>query len=133
MYYHLSCVMRKPNFSYAKTKVQISFAVTAKLISTFVFTTRLAQFFFLNLKFQASVHLLQLHKPVYVRLGQKTLRPFFSCRSSFVSTSCTKMAVIPTIYFQVVCDHLPTPSYHQISIHLYYKPVIIGSCTEEFE
>ena len=30
-------VMRKPFFAYAKTKTQISFAVTAKLISAFVF------------------------------------------------------------------------------------------------
>ena len=29
--------MRKPVFAYAKTKTQISFAVTAKLISAFVF------------------------------------------------------------------------------------------------
>ena len=32
-FYHLSHVMRKPDFAYAKTKAQISFAVTAKLIS----------------------------------------------------------------------------------------------------
>ena len=42
-------------FAYAKTKVQISFAVTAKLISAFVFATRIVQFlFFLNPKFQAA-------------------------------------------------------------------------------
>ena len=42
-----------------KTKTQISFAVTAKLISVFVFATRIVQsLFFLNLKFQASSHLL---------------------------------------------------------------------------
>ena len=56
--------MRKPFFAYAKTKAQISFAVTAKLISAFVFATRIVQFMFLNLKFQASIHLLKLHKPV---------------------------------------------------------------------
>ena len=44
---YMSLVMRKP--AYAKTKTQISFAVTAKLISAFVFTTYLEQFlFFLN-------------------------------------------------------------------------------------
>ena len=32
--------MRKPAFAYAKTKTQISFAVTAKLISAFVFATQ---------------------------------------------------------------------------------------------
>ena len=45
--------------AYAKTKAQISFTVTAKLISAFVFATRIVQFlFFLNPKFQASSLLL---------------------------------------------------------------------------
>ena len=53
--YFMSCVVRKPIFANAKTKAQISFTVTAKLISTFVFATRIVQsLFFLNLKFQAS-------------------------------------------------------------------------------
>ena len=44
---------------YAKTKTQITFAVTAKLISTFVFATLIVHFlFFLNPKFQASSCLL---------------------------------------------------------------------------
>ena len=46
-------------FAYAKTKMQISFAVTAKLISTFVFATWMVQsLYFLNPNFQASSHLL---------------------------------------------------------------------------
>ena len=45
----MSRVMRKPVFAYAKTKTQISFAVTAKLISAFVFAIRIVQFlYFLN-------------------------------------------------------------------------------------
>ena len=36
-----SVAMRKPAFAYAKTKAQISFAVSAKLISAFVFATRI--------------------------------------------------------------------------------------------
>ena len=44
--------------AWAKTKVQISFAVTAKLISTFVFVTRIVRFlYFVNRKLQASNHL----------------------------------------------------------------------------
>ena len=44
-------------FAYAKTKAQISCAVTAQLISAFVFATREVQFlFFLIPKFQASSH-----------------------------------------------------------------------------
>ena len=49
--------MHKRNriFAYAKTKVQISFAVTATLISAFVFATCIVQFlFYLNPKFVAS-------------------------------------------------------------------------------
>ena len=43
-------------FAYAKTKTQISFAVTAKLISAFVFTTWIVEYlFFLNPKFQVSM------------------------------------------------------------------------------
>ena len=45
--------------AYAKTKTQISFVVTAKLISAFVFTNWVVQsLFLLNPKFQASRHLL---------------------------------------------------------------------------
>ena len=51
----------------AKTKAQISFAVTAKLISAFVFATRIVQFlFYLNPKFQASSSFLCLYRPVCV-------------------------------------------------------------------
>ena len=37
--HYMSHVMRKPVFAYAKTKTQISQAVSAWLISTFVFAT----------------------------------------------------------------------------------------------
>ena len=47
--------MRKPAFYIYKTKTQISFAVTAKLISAFVFASYIEQsLYFLNTKFQAS-------------------------------------------------------------------------------
>ena len=36
--------MRNRLFAYAKTKTQISFAVTAKLINAFVFATRIVQY-----------------------------------------------------------------------------------------
>ena len=67
---YMSRVMRKPFvfFAYAKTKTQISFAVTAKLICAFVFATRILQsFYFLNPKFQTSCHFLRLCSPVCVR------------------------------------------------------------------
>ena len=71
-------------FAYAKTKTQISFAVTAKLISAFVFATRKVQFlYYLNPKFQASNHLLWLYSPVCVGPGRKPRRPVFSERGSY--------------------------------------------------
>ena len=58
--------------AYAKTKAQIRFAVTAKLISAFVFATRIVQsLYFLNTKFHASSCLLLLCSPVCVGPGQK--------------------------------------------------------------
>ena len=49
---------KNQQFAYAKTKMQISFAITAKLISAFVFATWIVQnLFFLNTKFPASSHL----------------------------------------------------------------------------
>ena len=66
-------------FAYAKTKTQISFAVTAKLISVFVFATLIVQsLYFLNPEFQASSHLLWLYSSVCVRPGRKPRRPVFS-------------------------------------------------------
>ena len=72
--------MRKQGFfAYAKTKTQISFAVTAKLISAFVFATRIVQpLYYLNSKFQASSHLLWLYSPVGVGPGRKPLEDRFS-------------------------------------------------------
>ena len=55
------------NLHMRKQRPQISFAVTAKLISAFVFATQIVQSFFLNPKFQASSHLLSLHSSVCVR------------------------------------------------------------------
>ena len=42
--YMTRCTKKKKLSAYAKTKAQISFAVAAKLISAFVFTTRIVQF-----------------------------------------------------------------------------------------
>ena len=53
------CHEIKPLFAYAKTKSQISCAVTAQLISTLVFAVEIVQsLYFLNPKFQVSSHLL---------------------------------------------------------------------------
>ena len=59
------------------------FCICAKLISAFVFATRIVQsLFFLNPKFQASRQILLLYSPVCVGLGRKPRRPIFSQRGS---------------------------------------------------
>ena len=69
--------MRKPDFCICENK-------DAKLISVFVFATRIVQsLFFLNPKFQASSHLLWLYNLVCVGPGRKPRRPVFSERGSY--------------------------------------------------
>ena len=64
--------------AYAKTKTQISFTVTAKLISAFVFATWIVQsLFYLNAKSHDSSHLLWLYSPVCVGPGRKPRRRVF--------------------------------------------------------
>ena len=70
-----------------KQKTQISFAVTAKLISAFVFATHIVKsLFYLNPKFQASSHLLWQYSPVCVGPGRKPRRPVFSQGGSYLVT-----------------------------------------------
>ena len=79
----MSLVMRKSAFACAKTKTQISCAVTAQLISAFVFATRIEQSLdILNPKYQASSHLLWLISPACVGPGRKPRRPVFPKRGS---------------------------------------------------
>ena len=76
-------------FAFAKTKTQISFAVTAKLISAFVFAIRIGEsLFYRNPKFQASSHILWLYSTVCVGPGRKPRRPVFSQRGSFAFGIC---------------------------------------------
>ena len=80
--------MRKLAFECVKTKTQINFAVTAKLISVFVFATPIVQsLYFLNPKFQASGYLLWLYSPVCNGPGQKPRRPFFSQQGSYIAVA----------------------------------------------
>ena len=85
---------KKTDFAYAKTKTQISFAVTAKLISAFVFATRIVQsLYFLNPKFYASRHILWQYSPVYIGPGRKPRRPVFSQRGSYNVDSLNRQRV----------------------------------------
>ena len=71
-----------------KTKTQISFALTWKLISAFVFAIRIVQSLsYLNPKFQASIHLLWLYSPVCIGPGQKPRRPFSHYKAQGASRS----------------------------------------------
>ena len=72
----------------AKTKAQISYAVTARLISTIVFVTRILQFlFYINPKSKVSILLLWLYSLDCVRPGRIPRLLVFSCRGSFQSSS----------------------------------------------
>ena len=66
--YQLICVMRKPDFAYAKTKAQINCAVTALLISAFVFAIWIVKF---RSPLITNFKLLSLHRLVCVRHGRK--------------------------------------------------------------
>ena len=67
---------------YAKTKTQIILAVTPKLISAFVFTTRIVlSLFFLNPKFQASSLLVTVQVGL-CRPGRRPRLLVFSCKGS---------------------------------------------------
>ena len=80
-----------------KTKTQISFAVTAKLISAFVFATWIVQSLcYLNPKFQASGHLLWLYSPVCVGPG---LKP--ECWSSQDAAHIFSTAILSLLLIEV--------------------------------
>ena len=78
------CLGENKGADQLRSNCKASFAVTAKLISAFVFATQIVQFlFYLNPKFQASSHLLYLHRPVCVRPDLKPRRLPFSHPGSF--------------------------------------------------
>ena len=84
-----------------KTKTQISFAVTAKLISAFIFATRIVQsLYFLNTKFQASSHLLWLYS--LVGPGRKPRGPVFSQRGSY-NLTLSKATKIGFLQMRLKC------------------------------
>ena len=75
--------MRKPAFCICENKDADQ--LRGYVISAFVFATGIVQsLFYLNPKFQASSHLLQLYSPVCVRPGRKPRRPVFSQRGLYI-------------------------------------------------
>ena len=112
MFLYMSHVTRKQDFRLGENKG----AVTAKLISAFVFATWIVQFlFFLNPKIQASSHLLKLHRLVCVRPGWKPRRPVFL---RFGSYHNDKESILQNFFLTldrrqyyelVICNHGPQP------------------------
>ena len=87
LYVYMSRVVRKPAFCICENKDadQLRGKLTTKLISAFIFTTRIVlSLYSLNPKFQASIHLLWLHSPVCVGPGRKPGRPVFAERGSYI-------------------------------------------------
>ena len=84
-----------------KTMAQTSFAVTAKLISAFVFATQIEQFlYFLNPKFPASIHLLCLYSWVCIGPCRKSRRHVFMCHGSGDRIMlCLLMPLIEKLHF----------------------------------
>ena len=63
------------SLAFAKTNAQISCAVTAQLITAFVFASRQEQFLsFLNPTFQASSFLLRFYSSVWCHMWSETLK-----------------------------------------------------------
>ena len=90
----MSLVLRKPVFCICEKQRHRS--VTAKLISAFVFATRIVHsIYLLNPKFQASRHILWLYSPVCVGPCRKPRRPVFSQRGSIIVILGFNKAVDP--------------------------------------
>ena len=101
---NLSIVMRKPAFCICENKDADQLRGTAKLISDFVFATRIVQsLFFLNPKFQASYHLLWLYSLVCVGPGRKPRRPIFSERGSFESSLGAEPKIVDFFTHGLIC------------------------------
>ena len=93
--YYMSLVMRKPAFCVCKNKDADQLRSSGKLISAFVFATRLVQsFFYLNPKFKASSHLLWFFSPYCVGPGRKPRRQVFSRQGSY-----SGILLLHTIYY----------------------------------
>ena len=109
-------------FAYAKTKTQISFAVTAKLIIAFVFATQIVQsLYYLNPKFQASNHLLSQYSLVCVGPGRKPQRLVFSQRGSNNHKKKIGLQYSPCIRFQLFISLVPVNLWERLSTDVTLK------------
>ena len=93
--------------------MQISFVVTAKPISAFIFATLIVEFlYFLYTKFQASSHLVWLYSLVCVGPGRKPRRPIFSQRDSYNENITAEETIPQMLSGRVIAPFHPNPQQH---------------------
>ena len=108
--------------------MQISFAVTAKLISAFVFATgKVQSLFFLNPKFQASSHLLCLYSPVCVRPVRKPHCWFSHEVAQIIHNSITNEITGHPVQSQIIHNSIT----NEITGHPVQSQIIHNSITNE--
>ena len=99
----MSPVVRKPDFCLRENKGTEQLRSSCELISSFVFATRIVQFFyFLNPEFPVSSHRLCLYSSGCVRLGRKPRRPGFSRRDSVILAHVRNCGIM---YANMVSHH----------------------------
>ena len=82
---YLSRDVRKPDFCICKNKDADQLRSNSEADQRLCFHSQIVQsLYFLNPKFQASMHFLGLHSPVCVGPGRKPRRPVFSEQGSFI-------------------------------------------------
>ena len=98
-----------------------------KLISAFVFTTRIVQFlFYLNPKFQASNHLLWLYSSIRVGPGRNPRRPVFSQRGSYSLMTLKLLTGHKTLTQQPLHQDLVA------GFEVFFLPLLEGALFREF-
>ena len=120
--------MRKPTICIREKKTQISFAVTAKLISVFVFATWIVQYlYFLNTKFQASSHLQWLHSLVCVRPRQNPHCWFSRVAAHFLIVhGYGDVGIVPSCHFWPI-ERTVSNEHHFQQIFIHITTVVTGS------
>ena len=84
----MSRCTRKPTICLCENKDADQLRSNCEADQRFVFATRIVHFlFFFNPKFQASIHLLKLHRPVCVKPGRKTEDRFVFVHNDIVRVS----------------------------------------------
>ena len=127
-HHYLSRIMRKPTICICETETQISFAVTTKLISAFVFATRIVQYlYYLNPKFQASSHHQWLYSLVCVRPGQNPHCWFSHVAAHFVSVQRS------LLFLWVLRTGCIVLLWHSLGFPNKLSPMFLTSCKHAHE